>query len=146
MTQLKLDYILWVFTASCGILQWVASANKLKGLTFFPKPIMNYIFSLAAVGGSFYWFFLWDNRLAEKIMRTGLEGKQQFYSFLLAVLLAVVFTVVVSSWVRAFARTRSSSSDQEGLDALREMSYFVALRRSFRQMKKEDNDRNSRLQ
>lgn len=144
MSQLKLEYLLFVFVASCGTLQLVAAISKLKGLLFFHKEITGYILAALTIGGAFGWFFAWDNRLQEKIMRTGLEGAQQFYYFILAAFSAVAFTLIISSVVnlisalvaslwkgeRDSGRAKRSTETRFGLDALREMTYLEAIWRS----------------
>lgn len=132
--SLTSEYFLFVFIAACGVLQLAAAYSKLKGMMIFKNRIASYIFAFFAIGGAFGWFFGWDNRLDEKIMRTGLEGAQQFYYFSLAALAALAFTLIISSLVnyRRLTKTKQSGEGEEGLDALKEMTYLEAVKRSFK--------------
>lgn len=130
----RLEYLIFVFTASVGVLQLVAVRTKLKGLLFLRKPVLAYVLSLLIIGGSFYWFFQRDNRMDTVMRHTGLEGSGMFYNFCMAVFLALVFTFVVSSLIN-MVRHKTGNNDNEaisGLDALKEQSYFEALKSSFR--------------
>ena len=132
--SLNSEYFLFVFIASCGVLQLAAACAHLKGLLFFRKTVIAYIIAILLIGGAFGWFFGWDNRLEEKIMHTGLEGRQQFLNFNLAALAAIVFTFIVSSVAnsRWLIRPKEGEEAEQGLDSLKQMSYFKAVGRSFR--------------
>lgn len=146
MSQLQIEYFLFVFVASCGVLQLIAAISNLKGLLFFQKVIVGYVLATLAIGGAFVWFFGWDDRLQKDIMHTGLEGAQQFYFFILGAFSAVVFTLIASSVVNLVsasvlslwkgkqdpAWTRQERKTISGLDALREMTYLEAIWRSLR--------------
>lgn len=128
------DYLLFVFLASVGVLQLVALRARLKGLLFFRQPVLTIIFSLLAIGGAYWWFFQRDNRIDTIMRQTGLEGKQQFFTFCTAAFLAIVFTLVVSSLIGMIRKKpqKQSEDDIDGLDALKEKTYFEALKHSFR--------------
>jgi hypothetical protein len=140
MTHLALEYFLVVFVASCGVLQLVAAHSRLKGLLFFNKVTVSYVLATLAIGGALGWFFGWDNRLEAEMMQTGLEGVQQFLYFTLAAFSALAFTLVVSSLTKRKGLLPPQQKDTEqGLDALRGMSYFEAIRHSLGIKKGEDN-------
>ena len=128
------EYLLFVFMAAVGVLQLVGARTQLKGLLFFKKPALAYLISLLALGGSFYWFFVRDDRMDTIMRHTGLEGAQQFYYFCLAAFAGLVFTLLVSSLINTLRPKGHSmeSSPVEGLEALNNMSYLEALRRSLR--------------
>ncbi len=128
------EFLVFVFIASIGILQLVAVRTQLKGLLFFKRPILAYSLSLLAIGGSYYWFFQRDNRMDTVMRSTGLEGSGMFYNFCLAAFLALVFTLLFSSLISAIRRKAQINCNEhsQGLDALREKSYFEALKCSFR--------------
>jgi hypothetical protein len=130
--SLTSEYLLFVFITSWGVLQLIAAFAQLKGLLFFRKRAITYIVAILAIGGAFGWFFGWDNRLDEKIMHTGLEGRQQFFYFNLAALAALVFTLIVSSIVnsRGIFQSKGREEVEPGLGSLKQMSYFKAIRRS----------------
>ena len=137
------EYIAFVFMASVGVLQLVGAFTQIKGLLFFRNRALTYLLSFLLIGGSFYWFFVRDDRWDTIMRHTSLEGKQQFLYFCLAVFLAVMFTLVASSLLAAL-RARRQNKDMtnpgqttdpdpgEGLDKLKEVSYLEALKRSFR--------------
>ncbi|OGO04018.1 MAG: hypothetical protein A2Y60_02165 [Chloroflexi bacterium RBG_13_54_9] len=103
-----------------------ATHSGLQGLSFFKKPQVANLFGAIAAIGAYVWFFAIDNRNVP-----GLEGSQQFGNFTLGVFLAIVFTLVVSSLLRANMNPRPSESDEgQGLDALRGMTYFQAMKRA----------------
>ena len=140
MAELTIEYILLVCIATCGVLQLAASYSNLKGLLFFQNRVPTYIFALLAIGGSFGWFFGWDDRLTENIMHTGLEGVQQFGYFLLAAFVGLVLTILISSLVNPQSSTNPGEATGEGLDRLKNGNYIGAIRRSFR---KESERKNS---
>mgnify|MGYP001148005777 CR=1 FL=1 len=127
MSKLALEYFLFLFVASCGVLQIAAAYSGLKGLMFFKGIIETYVLAALAIGGTFWWFFAGSNRNVP-----GLEGAQQAVYFFLAALSAIIFTFIVSSLVKA----RSLSGPKQiapgrGFDALRETTYFKAVKRNF---------------
>jgi len=130
MLWLILQYLLFVFLACCGVLQLVARWNRLTGLSFFQSRIATYVFALLTIGGGYTWFFVSGNR---NTLDPRLEGAQQCGDFVLGVMLALLFTAVVSSLVhrRGIARFNPRRSEP-GLDALKRMHYFAALKHSFR--------------
>ena len=131
MSALALEYVFFVFVASCGMVQLVSYHSKLRGLLFFRNRMLTYIFAVLAIGGSFAWFFGWGERFRDRIMHTGLEGSQQFGYFILGAAVAVVFTMVVSAVTHRGDCVMSGGEDKtEGLDLLRGCSYLRALKRS----------------
>jgi hypothetical protein len=141
MTELTLEYILLVCIATCGVLQLAASYSNLKGLLFFQTRILTYIFALLAIGGSFGWFFGWDDRLSERIMHTGIEGSQQFGYFLLAAFAGLVLTTLISSLVNSQSSNNPGEATGEGLDRLKNSNYIGAIRRSFgKESERKDSD------
>jgi hypothetical protein len=129
------EYIAFVFMASVGVLQLVGAFTQLKGLLFFRTRALTYLLSFLMIGGSFYWFFVRDDRWDTIMRRTSLEGKQQFLYFCLAAFLAVFFTLVVSSLLAALwakGQNKDMTNPGHGLDKLKEMSYLEALKDSLR--------------
>jgi hypothetical protein len=128
------EYFLFVFIASVGVLQLAASYSQLQGLLFFQNKILSYLFALLAIGGSFEWFFGYNNRIDTVMRRVGLEGAQQFLYFNMAAFLALVLTLIISSVLHAYRHRaqREQKEYPEGLGALRETSYFESLKHSLR--------------
>ena len=129
------EYFAFVFVASVGVLQLTAILAGLKGLLFFRRPALAYPFSILAIAGAFYWFFVRSDRIDTIMRRVGLEGSQQFYYFCVSAFAALIFTLVVSSLIDVFRRQTQSNNcgeKRQGLNSLREMSYLKAIKRSFR--------------
>lgn len=126
MLRLTLEYLLFIFAASCGVIQLSATWNRLAALSFFRSRTLTYIFAALSIGGGYVWFFAGDDR-----NRPGLEGAQQFGTFSAGLALAVAATVIVSS-LRHRGGVSRRSYRAEGLDALRDTSYFQAVKRSFK--------------
>jgi hypothetical protein len=127
MLELSLRYGLFVFIGVVGLLQAAGSYNNLQGLLFFKAKISAYIFALLSTGGALCAFFTW-NYWGE----TGvIEGSQQFGLFLLSGLLALVFTLVVSSTIKLRTFSRPVSL-KDGLDSLKIATYLESVRRKKR--------------
>lgn len=130
----RAEYLIFIFTASVGVLQLVSARTQLKGLLFFKKPVLAYPFSLLLIIGSFWWFFVRDDRIDTIMRQPGLEGSGQFYNFCMGAFAALLFTLAVSSLIGLLRRRgqRNENENSEGLDTLRQMSYYEAVKRSFR--------------
>jgi len=131
--------------ASVGVLQLVGAFTQLRGLLFFRNRAVTCLLSSVLIVGSFYWFFARDDRWDNILRHTSLEGKQQFLYFCLAAFLAVMFTLAFSSLLAALRAKRQNKGMSnpgqttdpdpdpgEGLDKLKEMSYFEGVKHSFK--------------
>jgi len=125
---LAAEYTLMAFVASLGVLQAGAARAKLWGLLFFRREASAYIFAALSIVGAFSWFFRVNRNIPD--FEGGLAGGQQFLCFSAAVLLAIIFTILLSSLIKG-GKGQSSSQVEggQGLDVLREMTYFEAIRR-----------------
>lgn len=132
------EYFLWVFVSVIGVLQLAVTFARLKGVLFFESRVLTFLFSFLAIGLSFGFFFGWDNRLDTTMRRVGLEGSQQLLYLFLGILAGGVFTLTVSSLLKAYQwRGRSTEKRSgQGVDALKEMSYFEAIKQSFKAKEK----------
>lgn len=126
VTRLALEYFLLVFVAVVGVLQLVASYNELRGVSFFNRRIYGYLFAAFTVGPVLARFFTWNSRNPTGVI----EGREQFSFFLLALVAAIGFTLVASSLLKN-RRLRGSYARHDGLEALRETTFFQALRQRF---------------
>lgn len=128
------EYLFFVFLASVGVIQLVALRAGLRGLLYFKQPVLTCIFSILAIGVAYWWFFQRDARIDTIMRQTGLEGKQQFFSFCTAAFLAIVFTLVVSSLIGMIRKKPQKQENDcvDGLDALKEKTYFEAIKDNFR--------------
>jgi hypothetical protein len=124
MLRLSLEYAIPVFLAVTGVIQIAANHGRLHKLLFFKRKLYIYVSSAVMILPAFYVFFTWNYHYATGVI----QGSEQAGLFILSMVLAVVFTLAVSSLMN-----RSSHGPQElpkeGLDVLKEETYFQALRR-----------------
>jgi hypothetical protein len=127
----SLNYCLLVFIAVLGVLQLAAAYNNFRGLLFFPRTIFTVCFAVLAIGIALFAFFTWND--LHKIIVNGsqkifiVEGSQQTGLFVLSAAAGILFTLVFSSVVN-YRRFSAGDSEQDGLDALRESTFFQAIR------------------
>lgn len=129
MNNLALEYLLFAFVACSGILQIAVAHARLRGLMFLKPPIAGYILGGVAVVGAFFWFFA----TADRNVR-GIEGAEQLGLFFSATIMAVFFTLLLSSLInaRAFSSPESKGDPPaKGLEALKAMTYLQAISRLF---------------
>ena len=128
-TKLIAEYFVLVLVATTGVIQVAAAYVNLRGVLFLKRRIPSGVLGGLAILGSFLWFFISDNR-----NQRGLEGTQQFSFFLLGCFVAIVFTLVISSLInwRMKPPGDETAAPKEGLNALEDMSYFEALKRSYK--------------
>jgi hypothetical protein len=127
----SLNYCLLVFIAVVGVLQLAAVYNNLRGLLFFPRKIYSLVFAVFAIVVALFAFFAWNDY--NKIMVGGsqqiltVEGSQQTGSFVLSAAAAILFTLIASSLLN-YRRLNSCKDQQDGLDTLRESTFFQVIR------------------
>ncbi len=127
----SLNYCLLVFVAVLGVLQLAAVYNDFRGLLFFPRKIYSLVFAVFAIGFALFAFFAWND--LNRIFVEGsqqifiVEGSQQTGSFIISAAVGILFTLVFSSLVN-YRRFKSGKYPQDGLDVLRESTFFQALR------------------
>jgi hypothetical protein len=118
----SVNYCLLVFISVLGVLQLAAAYNNFRGLLFFPRKIYCVCFAVVATGFGLFAFFTWYNFNSFVV-----EGSQQTGSFVLSAAAGILFTLVFSS-VMNYRRLGAGHSEQDGLDALREITFFQAIR------------------
>jgi hypothetical protein len=120
-----------------------AAYNQLRGMLFIQNKPVTYVLSLLAIGFSFWWFFFRDNRVDTVMRHTSLEGAQQFITFCWTAFGALIFTLVAASLVHMLTHRPKEQCKQEerieGAYPLRYMSFFEALKQSFRPEDKSDD-------
>ena len=157
MLELAMQYFLFILLASLGVLQIAASYGNLRGLSFFKRPILGYIFGAIMVAGGFTFFYLvanpnpvypevvyalrfsdffefgWSNPYPELWLIMGEVESIAF--FILAVLCAILVTIVVSSIVKSKMAplTDFTEENPEGVEKLRGMTFFQAITRLMRE-------------
>jgi len=149
-------YFLFIYLASLGVLQIAASYANLNGLSFFRRPNWGYIFGALSIVGGFCWFYIVGNPhpdvgyaiTVSDIFRYGwsnpmppgtgliLGAGESVLFFLLAVGCAFLTTIAFSSIVKFRLSPRTTEEKKveapEGLEALREMTFFQAITRILR--------------
>jgi hypothetical protein len=125
--KLALVYLVCVFLAGVGVLQVAAVFNKLHGLLFFPKKLFSYFFAIAIIGVALSVLFAWNWHYGIGII----EGAQQAGLFFLAMGFALLFTLLVSSFINR-RRFSAPNDNLEGLDALRNRTFIHAIKSRFR--------------
>ena len=124
--KLSLDYSLPVFIAGVGVLQATAAYNGLFGLLFFPKKVFSYVFAVVTLGLALAVLFYWNWHYATGII----QGAQQAAFSLISMVLALLFTLIVASLIN-HARFPAMRKNTEGLDTLRDRTFFQALKQRF---------------
>ena len=127
MFVMSIRYCLLVFVAVVGILQAAGNYNNLQGLLFFKKKLAGYILAALATGGSLTGFFTWNYWSDTGII----AGSQQFGLFILSTLLALIFTLTVSSAVK-HSRFSLVKFDTEGIESLKTATIFRIWRKKAR--------------
>ena len=132
------QYFPLVFFASLGVLQIAAARADLKGLTFFKRPLLCYLFGAVAIVGAFVWFYATGDRNAEPLVRID-DGVKVFFgetesfaTFMAGASSALAATILVSSVVNAKISSSTDRGAPRGLDALRQMTFFQAITRGLR--------------
>jgi hypothetical protein len=115
-------YCLLVFISVLGVLQLAAAYNNLRSLLFFPRIGYTVGFAVLAIGITLFVFFSWYDFYSIVV-----EGGQQTGSFVLSAAAALIFTLGFSSILNR-RRAGNDSPAEKGLDALRETTYFQAVR------------------
>ena len=129
------DYLLFIFLASLGVVQLAALKNRLKALCFTRIPVLNLALGLALLAGSFLWFFISEPRNLPDT-GDGLNGNQQAMYSVAAAISAVLFTLAATSLIN-LGIGRGRDGRESGLQAMRHITYFSALRRTLSRLWKD---------
>ena len=141
------------FVASLGVMQAAASIGGLRGLLVFKNPLIARGLGIGVAIAAVAWFFLTEERNINDY-KGGLDSNEQGLLFFLAVAASGVFTCVLTSlvnWRMAESRdgedesvelhphpslppSRGKGHDmpEAGLGALRDGSWWQALRGNYR--------------
>jgi hypothetical protein len=118
----SVNYCLLVFISVLGVMQLAAAHNDFRSLLFFRRKIYTVSFAVLAIGFALFAFFTWNDFNSIIV-----EGSQQTGSFVLSAAAGILFTLVFSSIINN-RRPGAGNSEQDGLDALRENTFFQAIR------------------
>lgn len=125
-SALNLEYFCLIFIAALGVLQMAAAYTGMRGISFFTRSNHGFIFAALTVIPVLVSLFTWNQRNPTAVV----EGSQQFYLFSLAVFLAFVFNIVVSHFIQR-NKLQGNEVRYDGLEALKEATFFQALRHRF---------------
>jgi hypothetical protein len=123
---LVLEYFYLVFIAAVGVIQAAVAYNGLRGVSFFSHRVCGYFFAAVTIGPVLASFFAWNERNPTGVV----EGGQQFYFFMLAIVAAIGFTLVLSSIIKHHS-LRGNDVKYDGFEALKEVTFFQAIRHRF---------------
>ena len=123
-----LDYYVLVILAASGVFQAIAAVQGFRGLLFFKYRPSSFLLGLAMLVGSFTWFFISEPRNVSDNAH-GLNGNEQFAYFFAGSGTGLAVTLALSS-LRNWGLRAGNSTLPAGLDALRDISYVGALRRT----------------
>jgi uncharacterized membrane protein len=126
IARLYLEYFLLVFAAALGVLQATVTYNKLVGLSFFRRKVCGYIFATLTILSALIGFFTWNFRNAAGVV----EGAQQFGFFAIAVIAAIILTLVLSSLLK-HSKVRGNNAQHDGLEAFKDITFFQILQQRF---------------
>lgn len=120
-----LDYLVFVFLVSLGVLQTAAAYSGLRGLLFVKARPLAFLLGLATAALAFSWFFLSEPRNISDT-EGGLDGNQMSGFFAAGAGTAFLITLLLSSLSNR-SMGGNGQRPRPGLDALRETTYLKAL-------------------
>ena len=136
-TVLTILFILYVFGASCGVLQIVGAYSRMAGISFFKKPVYGYVFGGVAILGMNLMFFLSGNR---NVISPRLEGAQLFGGTLLGLACAVAVTLGMAHFIkRKEVLVDEETEPVEGFQALEKQTYQPIIKWVWRKLKKRNS-------
>ena len=133
---MSIEYFLFIFFASLAAIQAASAWQNLKFVLFFRSRSLSFIVALLVIIASYYWFFYGGGR---HVRDTG--GNKQLFLFPIAVLSSIIFTLLFSSLINA-GRKRDGELkkeipiSREGIEVLKEMTYWQAVRQKLLSRKK----------
>lgn len=123
---MALEYFCLSLVASLGVIQAAAACNGLKGISFFSYRVSAYLFMLVTTGPAMVSFFTWNERNATGVI----EGREQFFFFMLSIVAAIGFTLAFSSLLKHWS-LRKNVVQHDGFETLKEVTFFQAIRYRF---------------
>jgi len=141
---LSWEYAILVFAAVLGIIQAAVANAGLRGLLFAPGTVrirfwpsgrrwtltplhFSYLFVAVTVLPALGFFFVWN-----QYNETGIiEGPEQAGLFVLSTAAAGIFSLIASSLINQW-RLQHNHTEAQGLEALKDITWFQALWRRWR--------------
>ncbi len=133
---MALDYFVLVFIAAIGVYQIASIPAGLRGLWFFRQHKVQYFFGILAILGVFGWFYTSEER---NIQHT-VEGAQQLWLFLGAIVFAYFINAILASVIQAAVSKRGDSpirgkQQDRGMETLKTMTLLDGILSSWRKKK-----------
>jgi len=125
--ELSLRYSILIFLAVTGVLHAIAAYRGLKGISFFTYKISAYIFAAITIIPPLAIFFTWNERWPIGLI----QGPEQFYCFIAGTIVALVFTLGLSSILKRTSIT-DDPGELHGISALKNMTYYQAIKQLIR--------------
>jgi len=123
---LAFEYFYLVSIAAVGVIQAAVAYNGFRGISFFSRKIYSYLFMILTLSPVLAAFFTWNERNPTGVI----EGREQFCFFMLAIVAAIGFTLIVSSLLQ-YRYLRKNNIRHDGFEALKEVTFFQALRHRY---------------
>ena len=142
MFSFAIDYYLFTFAATVGVIQVSASLGDLRGLLFLPSRPASRLLGVALILGPAAWFFASADRNVNDTAG-GLDANDQALLFLIGALSGLALTLSASS-IANLRMAPPPGPAMDGLDSLRRSSYFRALAASLNTWRAWDTDWNVR--
>ena len=118
--------MVFVCCSTIGTIQIAAYIGNLRALLILRQRIASLVFGASILIGSAFWFFLSEERNINDTAG-GLDANRQAVGFFLGALIGTILTLIVSSVIN-FDLKFSTNKDVDGIDALREQNYFLAIK------------------
>ncbi len=96
LLELSIEYFSLVYLAAMGVMQAAAARSGRASFFFFNRKLHGYLFGLATFGLSMFGFFTWNSRNLTGVI----EGTQQFFLFVFAVICAIGASYVIAQFSR----------------------------------------------
>lgn len=126
--DLRIAYLLFVFFSCVGTLQIASCHSRISTMLFIMKNrTISLLLGLIIILGSFLWFFLPEPHNINDI-HGGLDANAQLLFFSIGGLSALLFTLIVSSVLNSGKGIKKHHQPHDGLDALKEITYWQAFR------------------
>lgn len=122
------QYCGYVFIAFAGMLQLVAARWGFHGISFFRNRIWGYVFGTIAIVAAFAWFFTFTGL---DLSEPTIDAPPQLLWSSVSVACAILFTMAASSLINRKMNppAQESSTDEAGLDTLKQKTYWRAIAR-----------------
>ena len=131
---LSFVFFMFVFLGSVGVLQIIASYNRMKALSFFKSPKAGYIFGVCLIVCGILIFYLTGNR---NVIAPRLEGAQVLGGTFLGMVAAVAVTLAIAYYIkRKQVENVVEEEYPDGMEALQQEVYVPLMKRLWRRLKR----------